>query len=182
MVASGSLPAEGKLRGIDPDLLEALAPAFDWLLVEADGSRRLPVKAPGSAEPVMPSGADLVLGCVGLDCLGMPIADETVHRYGLFARLVGAVPGEVISAAHLAALATAQDGLFKAAPPSARRVVALNKADLLPAGRLDEILDAFDGASAQGIDLVAACRFAAPVDRVIAVRRAAPRPEVRRVE
>jgi probable selenium-dependent hydroxylase accessory protein YqeC len=181
-IASESLPAEGKLRGIDPGLLEALAPAFDWLLVEADGSRRLPVKAPGSTEPVMPSGTDLVLGCVGLDCLGTPIAAGTVHRHDLFARLAGAAPGEAITAAHLAALAAAKDGLFKAAPPSARRVVALNKADLLPAGRLGAVLDAFDGVSAQGVDLVAACRFAAPFDRVVAARRVAPRPDAPVVE
>ena len=130
----------------------------------------------------MPAGTDLVLGCVGLDCLGAPIAAGTVHRHELFARLVGAAPGEAITAAHLAALATAQDGLFKAAPPSARRIVVLNKADLLPAGRLDAVLDAFDGASRAGIDLVAACRFAAPSDRVVAVRRAAPRPDVPGVE
>jgi probable selenium-dependent hydroxylase accessory protein YqeC len=176
-VASKSLPAEGKLRGIDSELLEALATAFDWLLVEADGSRRLPVKAPGPAEPVMPPGADLVLGCVGLDCLGAPIAASTVHRHELFARLVGAAVGEAITAAHLALLAGARDGLFKAAPPSARRIAALNQADILPAGRLDAVLDAFDGACAQGIDLVAACRFAAPSGRVVTVRRGAPRPD-----
>ena len=182
MAASGALPAEGKLRGIAPDLLETLARSFDWLLVEADGSRRLPVKAPGPAEPVMPPCADLVLGCVGLDCLGKPIAAETVHRHELFAGLVGARMGEAITAAHLAALATAKDGLFKATPPSAHRIVVLNKADLLSAGRLDAVLDAFDGASAQGIDLVAACQFAAPSDRVVALRRAVSRPDGRVVE
>jgi probable selenium-dependent hydroxylase accessory protein YqeC len=182
MVVSGTLAAEGKIRGIGHDIPERLAPAFDWLLVEADGSRRLPVKAPGPTEPAMPSRADLVLGFVGLDCLGRPIAAETVHRHELFARLVGAAPGEAITAAHLATLATARDGLFKAAPPSARRIVVLNKADLLPAGRLGAVLDAFDGASAQGIDLVAACCVAARSGRVVALRRVVPRPNVPMVE
>jgi probable selenium-dependent hydroxylase accessory protein YqeC len=182
MAASGALPAEGKLRGIAPDLLETLARSFDWLLVEADGSRRLPVKAPGPAEPVMPPRADLVLGCVGLDCLGRPIAAETVHRHELFARLVGARMGEAISAAHLVTLATAKDGLFKAAPPSTRRIVVLNKADLLSARRLDAVLDAFGIAFSSGIDLVAACRFAAPSNRVVALRRAVSRPDVPVVE
>ncbi len=177
MAASGALAAEGKIRGIGQDIPERLAPAFDWLLVEADGSRRLPVKAPGPAEPAMPSRADLVLGFIGLDCLGKPIAAGTVHRHERFADLVGAQTGEAITAAHLVTLATAKDGLFKAAPPCARRIVVLNKADLLPAGRLDAVLDAFDGASAQGIDLVAACCVAAPSDRVVAIRRGIPRPD-----
>jgi probable selenium-dependent hydroxylase accessory protein YqeC len=182
MAASGALAAEGKIRGIAQDIPQRLAPAFDWLLVEADGSRRLPLKAPGPAEPAMPSRADLVLGFIGLDCLGRPIAGETVHRFELFARLVGAQAGEAITAAHLAALATAKDGLFKAAPPSARRIVVLNKADLLPTGRLDAVLDAFDRSFAQGIDLVAACSVAAPSDRVVALRRGIQRPDVQVVE
>ena len=175
LVASGALPAEGKLRGIDPDLLESLAPAFDYLLVEADGSRGLPVKAPGPEEPVMPACADLVLGCVGLDCLGTPISADTVHRNEAFADIVGAQRGEAITAAHLVALATAKDGLFKAAPPSARRLVALNKADLLSAGSLGSVLDAFEITFSNGIDLVAACSFTARSDRVIAHRRGTQR-------
>jgi probable selenium-dependent hydroxylase accessory protein YqeC len=173
MAASGTLAAEGKILGIAPDLPERLAPAFDYVLVEADGARRLPVKAPGRAEPAMPISTDLVLGFVGLDCLGTPIAADTVHRHELFARLVGAAPGEAITAAHLASLACAEDGLFKSAPPSARRVVVLNKADLLPAGRLDEVLDAFAGvlAADAGIDLVVAGTMAARSDRVLSLRR-----------
>jgi probable selenium-dependent hydroxylase accessory protein YqeC len=173
LVASGALAAEGKIRGIGPDLPARLALSFDYVLVEADGSRRLPVKAPGQAEPVMPLSTDLVLGFIGLDCLGTPIAVGTVHRHELFARLVGAAPGESITAAHLAGLAGAEDGLFKASPPSARRIVVLNKADLLPAGRLDAILDAFTGflAAGSGIDLVAACAVTARCDRILSLRR-----------
>jgi probable selenium-dependent hydroxylase accessory protein YqeC len=178
LVASRALPTEGKLRGIDPDFLEVLAPAFDYLLVEADGSRRLPVKAPGPAEPAMPPCADLVLGCVGLDCLGTPIAADTVHRHELFADLVGAQTGEAITAAHLVALATAKAGLFKAAPHSARRIVVLTKADLLSASSLDSVLDAFESSPPNGIDLVAACSFAARSDRVLALRRGTPRPGI----
>jgi probable selenium-dependent hydroxylase accessory protein YqeC len=182
LVASRALPSEGKLKGIGADFLEALAPAFDYLLVEADGSRRLPVKAPGPAEPVMPSCTDLVLGCVGLDCLGTPITADTVHRHERFAELVGARAGEAITTAHLVALATAKDGLFKAAPPSARRLVLLNKADLMSASSLDAVLDAFERSFPNGIDLVAACSFTAPSDRVFAVRRGTPQPGIPSVE
>jgi probable selenium-dependent hydroxylase accessory protein YqeC len=175
MAASGALAAEGKIRGIAPDIPQRLAPAFDYVLVEADGSRRLPVKAPGPAEPAMPFRVGLVLGFLGLDCLGTPVAADTVHRHELFARLVGAAPGEAITAAHLAALAGAENGLFKAAPPDARRIVILNKADLWTAGRLDATLDAFAGALSTGIDLVVACSLAAPSSRVLAFRRGTAR-------
>jgi probable selenium-dependent hydroxylase accessory protein YqeC len=170
LVASGTVPAEGKIRGIDPDVVALLAPAFDFVLVEADGSRRLPVKAPGPAEPVMPPGADLVLGFIGLDCLGTPIAADTVHRHELFAGLVGARAGEVITASTLAALAAVGDGLFKSAPGPARRLVVLNKADLLSEESREAVLDAFVRPPSGSFDLVAACSIAARSDRVLAVR------------
>jgi hypothetical protein len=34
---------------------------IDWVVVEADGSRMLPVKAPGSHEPVVPIGTTLLV-------------------------------------------------------------------------------------------------------------------------
>jgi probable selenium-dependent hydroxylase accessory protein YqeC len=150
LLASETLPDEGKLRGVAPEALCALGGAFDHILVEADGSRRLPVKAPGPNEPVVPSCADLVVGCVGLDCLGAPIGADTVHRSELFAAIVGAEAGEPITARQLARLAAAPGGLFKAAPPGARRLVALNKAELLPRGRLEELLDTFTRARRAG--------------------------------
>ncbi len=198
LLAAEPLPDEGKLRGVSPEALCALSDAFDHILVEADGARRLPVKAPGPDEPVVPSCADLVVGCVGLDCLGAPIGADTVHRSGLFAKLVGARTGESITARHLARLAAAPEGLFKAAPPGARRLVALNKAELLSRDELEALLDAFAPARRAGtpaeaarstlpapaeplagaepeplpaVDAVACCRFAAPAGRVLRLRR-----------
>lgn len=173
LLASALLPSEGKLRGVDADALCALSDAFDCILVEADGARRFSVKAPGPGEPVVPPCADIVVGCVGLDCLGMPAGPETVHRYEIFAPLVGSRLGEPISAAHLVMLAAADAGLFKGSPPEARRLVALNKAELLPRDELVSLLDMFAGA-----DAVAACRFAASSDRIMAFRKIPPHSRV----
>ncbi|HUW40393.1 MAG TPA: selenium cofactor biosynthesis protein YqeC [Rectinemataceae bacterium] len=194
LLAAESLPDEGKLRGLAPEALCALAGAFDHVLVEADGARRLPVKAPGPDEPVVPLCADLVVGCVGLDCLGRNIGPGTVHRSELFAPLVGALAGEPITASRLARLAAAPEGLFKAAPPGARRLVALNKAELLPSERLEELLDFFaqEGLQAREAprtnserppiaDAVACCSFAAPSGRILALLRLTPHPGLRRI-
>ncbi|MGO8692263.1 MAG: selenium cofactor biosynthesis protein YqeC [Rectinemataceae bacterium] len=175
LLASAPLPPEGKLGGVDADDLCALACAFDCTLVEADGAHRLPVKAPGPGEPVVPSCADLVVGCVGLDCLGMPAGPETVHRCEIFASLVGVRLGEPISAAHLVMLAAAGEGLFKGAPPDARRLVALNKAELLPGDRYEGLLDMFADDRPRAVaDAVACCSFAAPSDRIMAFRKIPP--------
>lgn len=76
----------------------------DLILVEADGSRVLPVKAPAAHEPAMPPDADLLIGVVGLDCLGRPMDDATVHRPGLFGPPCGCSPGEAIHTSHIVAL------------------------------------------------------------------------------
>jgi len=120
----------GKVMGIHPSWIPALKRAWDFVVVESDGSRRLPVKAPGPHEPVIPPGTDLVAGVVGLDCLGRPMDGRTVHRPELFTRVTGCESGAPIAWEHLVALCRHPEGLFKGAG-AARRVVLLNKTDLV---------------------------------------------------
>jgi len=118
----------GKVQGIHPSRIPGLRARWDLVLVEADGSRRLPVKAPGPHEPVLPDGAALVVGLIGLACLGRPMDAATVHRPEAFARITGCAPGEPIGWAHLAALAAHPAGIFKGA--TGARALLLNQADL----------------------------------------------------
>ena len=99
------------------------------ILVEADGARGLPVKAPAGHEPVVPSRSDAVIGVVGLDCLGRPLHADHVHRPVEFARVTGLAPGAPITAEAIVRLARAPEGLFKGVAAAARRIVLLNKAD-----------------------------------------------------
>ena len=123
---------QGKLQGVTPDRIAGLAEHWRYLLIEADGSRNLPVKAPAPYEPVLPARVDLLLGVIGLECLGRPMDGHTVHRPERFAAVSGCAPGEPIRLAHLAALCQSPQGLFQGAPAAARRVLLLNKADLCP--------------------------------------------------
>lgn len=67
------------------DELSALA---DYVLVEADGSKRLPLKAHAPHEPALPPHCDQVLTVVGASGLNRPIT-ETVHRPERFFALTG---------------------------------------------------------------------------------------------
>ena len=85
---AGSYTPEGKLT----------APAFagwqqaaDFVLVEADGSRRRPLKAHALHEPVIPPCTRQVICVVGLSGLHRPVS-EVVHRSELFCPLVGCTP------------------------------------------------------------------------------------------
>ncbi|MCX6550666.1 MAG: selenium cofactor biosynthesis protein YqeC [Acidobacteria bacterium] len=99
------------------------------LLVEADGSRLRPLKAPADHEPAIPAGVDTVIVVAGLSGLGQPLDDAHVHRAGRFARLSGLAPGDPVTLHALAAVLTAGDGGLKNIPAGARRVALLNQAD-----------------------------------------------------
>jgi probable selenium-dependent hydroxylase accessory protein YqeC len=120
----------GKLAGIDPARVSALRASWPVVLVEADGSKRLPIKAPETWEPVVPESTGVTVGVVGLDALGRPMDDRTVHRPDRFETVAGCAPGVPIGWDHLVALTRHPDGLFKAA--RGRRVVLLNKLDEAP--------------------------------------------------
>lgn len=129
---------EGKLVGLSPERVERIwdGGAFGWILVEADGAARRPLKAPASHEPVIPKRSRWVVGLVGLDALGRPLGDTWVFRWKEYGRLCGLEAGEAVTAKSVARLALHPQGLFKGAPREALRVLWLNKADL--PGRAEE--------------------------------------------
>jgi probable selenium-dependent hydroxylase accessory protein YqeC len=135
LAAAGTLSAEGRLRGILPARVAELARAWPYVVVEADGSKRRPVKAPAGHEPALPT-CDLVLGAVGLGCLGRPMDAAAVHRPELFGPLTGCAPGQPIGVEHLAELCFAPQGLFKGVRPGLPRVLLLNQADRFPGDRM----------------------------------------------
>jgi probable selenium-dependent hydroxylase accessory protein YqeC len=169
LLAARALPGEGKLQGVHPSRVAGLRRAWDYVLVEADGARRLPVKAPAEHEPVVPPGADLVLGLVGLACLGRPMDERTVHRPGLFAEATGCAPGEPIGPEHIAALTRSPLGLFKGAPAGAARVLVLNQADRCRTAP-EALLKMLEARGPVAADLVLVCclREPDPAARVLA--------------
>ncbi len=101
------------------------------LLIEADGSRQRPLKAPEDHEPVIPSFVDQVVVVAGLSALGQPLTEEWVHRVDLYADLAGIGRGERISTKAIIKVLLDQKGGLKGIPPGVRRAVLLNQADSL---------------------------------------------------
>lgn len=128
-----SLLASGKVQGIDPSLADALfrEEDVDYMIVEADGAAGRPVKAHADHEPVVPASATTVVALMGLEALGRPLSPETVFREDLFREITGCAAGGRLSAPILTELVSHPRGLFKGAPDTARRIVFLNKSDLL---------------------------------------------------
>lgn len=127
LICFGKPSKEGKLSA--PDLsMEALAACADYVLIEADGAKRLPLKAPAEHEPVIPNESKLVIAVAGLDGIGKTIA-ETAFRSDRYAALCGKAETEQITAQDVALVLTHPNGQRKNVPDDARFAVLLNKAD-----------------------------------------------------
>ena len=70
-LAVAGRPAEkGKITFTGWELYKEACSLADLVLVEADGSRRLPLKVPRAGEPVIPDNTDMILCLNGLTSLG----------------------------------------------------------------------------------------------------------------
>jgi molybdenum cofactor cytidylyltransferase len=122
-----------RLQGLSTaqlDEMDALAGYHDLpVLVEADGARQRPLKAPAPHEPVIPSFTNQMIIVAGLSALGKPLRSEWVHRPERFAALSGLELGAVITPETIAAILGHSEGGMKNIPGDARRVVLLNQAD-----------------------------------------------------
>jgi len=103
-------------------------PGVSFVLVEADGARMLPLKAPAGHEPAMPLGVDLVVPVCGIDALGKPI-NIVAHRPELVAGLLGKRDGDLVEASDLAKILTHPQGGLKYVPPGADVIPAINKVE-----------------------------------------------------
>jgi len=131
-LVTGPPAGEGRVSGLDPVTLEKVRVLADnWqvpLLIEADGSRLRPLKAPGDHEPAIPLFVDQVIILAGLSGLEQPLTEEWVHRPERFAGLAGIPTGDPITIEALARVLTHPQGGLKNIPPGARRCVLLTQA------------------------------------------------------
>jgi molybdenum cofactor cytidylyltransferase len=120
----------GKAQGLPDERVSRLIDEMnaDILLIEADGARKLPLKAPRPHEPVIPLDTTLVVGVAGLDAIGKPLQEvlynpePVLQRYGFQADAI-TQPVWVAQIMRDEALG------LKNVPENARVVTLLNKAD-----------------------------------------------------
>lgn len=73
-----------------------LEAAADYLLVEADGAKMLPLKAHAEHEPMIPECAKRTVCVVGIDGVGSPIS-QACHRAERFAQLADASTADAVT-------------------------------------------------------------------------------------
>ena len=106
IACAGAFTPEGKLTAPDFPGWETAA---DFVLVEADGSKRLPAKAHETWEPVLPPQRKRTVCVLGASAFGQPIR-QAAHRPALYAALAGVTEDTVITPELAARVLMAEGG------------------------------------------------------------------------
>ena len=103
--AMAGVPDGEKIKGLSQETFEAVCARADVVLVEADGSKRLPLKYPNASEPVIPQHTDEILVVCGLNAIGQK-AKDVCHRLELVKQCLGIADDTRITPAHVQKLVT----------------------------------------------------------------------------
>ena len=122
---------EERLAALTEDQLAQLKDFCDEhflpLLIEADGARGKPLKAPKAHEPVIPAFVDTVVVVAGLSGIGKGL-EKSVYNAERF-RELGKSNDESVTAEMLANVLIHSEGGLKNISPIARKIALLNQAD-----------------------------------------------------
>ena len=149
IVASDDPERPDKVTAPPEDVLESLRDTADVVLIEADGSRRMPLKWPGDREPVIPDYTDITVCVAGLSAVGKQ-TEEVVFRAD---ELPEAIKSETVDVNLIHKVLASRSGGQKGVRGEFR--IFLNQVDddidmLAAAYRLQQILGVFGIQTAWG--------------------------------
>lgn len=142
IVIAGRPVGEGKIASLEAEEIMALRHIADIILIEADGSKHLPLKVPAAQEPVIPECTDRVIVVAGLSGIG-GILSECCHRAELVQSLLQVSPEHSMKPEDVALMI--QKGYIEKhlLPGGYQGIVILNQAEdgrREPARRIAELL------------------------------------------
>lgn len=150
LVIVGSEIRDNKLIGIKEELIEELNQVADYILVEADGSRRLPLKVPRSYEPVIPSCAIQVVAVIGGSVLGERISTHCCRAEEV-AAFLGKSLEDKVTLQDLSNIICSREGLSKNVEHKIFQVL-LNQSDLLSVELQTKMREISDDLRSNGIE------------------------------
>ena len=121
-----------KVKGLQQQTISSIIDAFlfDVIIVEADGAKHHPIKAPAKHEPCIAKGSQIVIGVTGADAIFSKASSDKIHRWTEFSALTHCLPQMEISHTILKRLLNSSQGMFKGSPKQATRIWVINKLDL----------------------------------------------------
>ena len=144
-----------KAIGVDPSVPASWLAHADRVIVEADGARGHPAKAPAPHEPVIADDTSTVVAVMGADALDRVIEDQC-HRPLRVAALVGCSPYERLTPERAARLLLDSNGSRRSVNRGVRFTVAITKVSEDNRALVDRVVAELDRADPSvGIVLVA---------------------------
>jgi len=123
----GKRRPEDKCGPVREEMIKAVSTGYDVTVIEADGSRGLPLKGYLASEPCIPDFASLNIGVATLRGIGK-MADKTwILRWKEFQQMVGIRSGEEINERHIAKWISHPSGMFKGS--CGRKVLFFNQVE-----------------------------------------------------
>ncbi|NFV12788.1 putative selenium-dependent hydroxylase accessory protein YqeC [Clostridium sporogenes] len=104
---------DNKLIGFNKNFLDKKFKYFDYSIIEADGSKRKPIKGWRDNEPVICKNTNKTIGILDISCINKIINDFNVHRVSYFLKITNGKLGEKISIPMISSLIVHPLGLFK---------------------------------------------------------------------
>ena len=99
-LAMAGIPDGAKIKALSKETFDLAASHADVVLVEADGSKMLPLKYPNATEPVIPENTDEIFVVCGLNAIGQK-AKDVCHRLELVKECLGIEDDTIITPAHV---------------------------------------------------------------------------------
>lgn len=119
---------EGKLASFPEEFLEEICREPVLLLLEADGAKHFPVKAPAEHEPVICEKTDIVLNVYGMSAVGRKIKD-VCFRIREVEKILGKTVEDILCPEDVVTLAVSQYAGRKCVTDEMEYQVVLNQAD-----------------------------------------------------
>lgn len=143
MVTAAKGKVGEKLNGYDPEEIAEIASGcpVGRIIVEADGSRGLSLKAYEAWEPPVPAVTDCHFIVAGADIFTSPLSPANAFRFDIIKEKFSLQAGEMISLANCAALLSNREEYLKNSPEAAMRILFINKCDLLTDEAIDNIYE-----------------------------------------
>ena len=118
----------GKIKSVSENMKKELLKLPHPILVEADGSKRLPFKMPGENEPVLFPETTCVFGVLGMDALNKRIGDIS-FRSEIISDFLGKTPQDLLEEDDFVKIISSSQGLKKRVTNDMDFKIILNKAD-----------------------------------------------------
>ncbi len=98
--AMAGRPAGEKIEALSQETYRAVCERADLVLLEADGSKHMPIKFPNDSEPVLYDNVEKTIVVCGLHALGRPLR-EAAHRLDLVRQCLGISEDTPITPEHI---------------------------------------------------------------------------------